>query len=85
VLLRGLIALLGTLIFAIAFGIAVGHPEQAVITWMLSFAFAWVTWVWLPERTTSRTYWWVTKTARFAVFVIVLYLVVFALQRLISG
>jgi hypothetical protein len=42
-------ALIGTLILSIAFALAIGHPNRWVITWALSFAVAWVAWVWLPE------------------------------------
>jgi hypothetical protein len=82
VLLRGLAALFGTLIFAVALALAVGDPNQMIFIWMLSFAFAWVVWVWLPERTTSRTRWWLTKTAQFAAVVLALCLLVFLLQVL---
>ena len=51
---------------------------------MLSFAFAWVVWVWLPERKVSRTRWYLTKTARFAAFVLALFLLAFLVQLAIT-
>ena len=49
-LLRSLVALFATLILSTAFAFAIGHPSRTIITWELSFAIAWVAWVWLPER-----------------------------------
>jgi uncharacterized membrane protein YjjB (DUF3815 family) len=50
VLVRGLVALFVTLLFSIAFAFAIDHPERMILTWELTFAIAWVLWVWLPER-----------------------------------
>ena len=80
VLLRSLVALFGTLIFSVAFVVAIGHPGQGILTWELSFALAWVTWVWLPERTTSKTRWWLTKIGGFAAFLLVVYLLAYVLS-----
>jgi hypothetical protein len=80
VLLRGLLALFGTLVLSVAFALAIGHPDRVVVTWMLSFAFAWVVWVWLPERNPSSTRWWLTKVAGFAAFLIAVYLLAYAVS-----
>jgi hypothetical protein len=54
VFLRGLVALFVTLVLSVAFSLVIGHPERMVLTWELSFAIAWVAWVWLPERRKHR-------------------------------
>jgi hypothetical protein len=55
VFLRGLVALFATLVLSIAFNLAIGQPGYWVLTWALTFAVAWVGWVWLPDRHKSRS------------------------------
>jgi len=55
VFLRGLVALLATLVFSIGLSLLTGYPEGILLTWALSFAVAWVAWVWLPERRSPRS------------------------------
>jgi hypothetical protein len=84
VLPRGFVALFGTLIFSVAFALVIDHPERAIPYWILSFAFAWSAWVWLPERKVSRTRWWLTKTAQFAAFLLAFFLLALLVQLAVS-
>jgi hypothetical protein len=82
---RGLIALFGTLILSVAFALAIGHPQAMLGTWMLSFGFIWVAWVWLPERKVSRTQWWLTKTTQFAAVALALFVLALLIQAVASA
>jgi hypothetical protein len=80
VVLRSLVALFGTLVFSVALATAIGHPERMILDWELSFAFVWVTWVWLPERTTSKTRWWLTRIAGYVAVLLALYSLAYVLS-----
>ena len=60
---RGLVALFGTLAFSIAFALAIGHPETAILLWSFSLAVFWLAWVIPPPPRTSRPRWWYLKIA----------------------
>ena len=81
---RGFIALFGTFVFSLALVAVIGHADWGITIWMLTFAFAWVVWVWLPERNVSTTRWWLTKTAQFAAVVLALFLLAVLVQLAVS-